>query len=138
MPRPFDMHLSPPREGTIARRIWTAMRAIDMESPNDLAKVINVPRGTVHRWFKESSNAITPQLLYAVSDALSCNPRWLCSGKGSMAPVKELTPDELSVIQLWESLPQAAREEWVKQGVGLQRLTAGTSAANPFPRAAVK
>lgn len=122
------------RDNTLKDRIAAAMAAVGIRSPAELARKMQVPRQTVYRWTNGEGDKLTPEMLYKLADALNANARWLAEGP-PWSPVRprHLTPEQQLVLEIYAQLSPDLREDWVKQGNTLVRLTSPQSAANPFP-----
>jgi hypothetical protein len=89
-------------------------------------------RPTFYDWLRHKEPKISPKNLFLLSDLLNVNARWLALNQGSMS--KPITPDmEIqTVVDAWNNLSPAAREELVKEAEKLLRVQGTTSAASPF------
>ena len=119
---------------TVKDRILSAMRSANIQSPAELARRMGVPRQTVYRWTNGEGEKITPEMLYKLADVLNTNARWIAEGP-PWSPVRprHLTPDQQMVLEIYAQLSPELRDDWVKQGNTLVRLSSPQSVANPFP-----
>ena len=126
MPTPKDM--------TLKDRIAAAMATAMIHTPAQLARKMGVDRQTVYRWTNGHGEKLTPVMLYKLADALNANARWLAEGPPH-SPVRprHLTPEQAMVLDIYASLPKEQREEWVRMGNMLVRISSPPSATNPFP-----
>lgn len=92
-----------------------------------------VGRQTVHRWFSGEGEHIWPEQLFALAEALNCNPQWLAVGPPHL-PMKPFFPDleQSELMQIFNSLPDQAKEQWISQGRGLVQILSPVSTSNPF------
>lgn len=125
---------TPPKSGTIAARIWLAMKTRHATSVAELAAAIGVERQTVHRWLQESADNISPRLLFKVADVLEYSPRWLATGEGNPSPPIEVAKNALEAADVWRDLSTEGRDAWVRQGRDLVTLGArkAFTPAKPF------
>lgn len=144
-----------PKDGTVAQRIVVAMKHAGIGSATALAtrchqyqesrkipagERIRIERQTIHNWLANSSDNITPRLLFLVADALGVAARWLATDKGPMTPPRALTPDDEMVLELasnLEKLGDGSKDLWIADGNG--RLKTGRARASntlPYPHAA--
>lgn len=124
---------NPGEEETLQGRIRMAMAAAGISTPSELARRMKVNRQTVHNWTTGRGDKLTPQMLYALSDALNVNARWLALGPPhSPAKPAFLNPEEHETLQIRRALDSETLDQWLSHGRTLVRLTAKASAANPF------
>lgn len=119
---------------TVKDRILSAMASANIRSPAELARKMGIPRQTVYRWTNGEGEKLTPEMLYKLADATNTNARWLAEGS-PWSPVrpKHLTPDQNMVLEIYSQLSPELRDEWVKHGNTLVRLSSPQSVGNPFP-----
>ena len=101
---------------SIAARIRTAMAACGMKSVAELGRRIGLPRQTVHRWINGDTKNMTHENLYKVADALQVRARWLAVGDTAPAQIDLGDGDVVGLIRTYESMPEAAREQWLAIG----------------------
>ncbi len=118
-----------------ATRIRTAMTACGMKSVAELGRRIGLPRQTVHRWINGDTKNMTHENLYKVADALQVRARWLAVGDTAPAQIDLGEGDVVGLIKIYESMPSAAREQWLAIGRTLLSMhTAGKgTAVDPYP-----
>ena len=123
-----------PKDATLKDRIAAAMAAAGIRSPAELARRMGIQRQTVYRWTNGEGDKLTPEMLYKLADALNANARWLAEGP-PWSPVRprHLTPEQNMVLEIHAQLSPELREDWIKQGNTLVRLSSPASVANPFP-----
>lgn len=89
-------------------------------------------RPTFYDWLDSKESRISIKNLYLLSDLLNVNARWLAIREGSMAkpifPTDEIQP----LIDAWNHLGEAARDELIKEANKLLRVQGTTSPAYPF------
>jgi len=123
---------------SIAARIRTAMAACGMKSVAELGRRIGLPRQTVHRWINGDTKNMTHENLYKVADALQVRARWLAVGDTAPAQIDLGDGDVVGLIRTYESMPEAAREQWLAIGRTLLAMhTAGkATVVDPYPNLA--
>jgi transcriptional regulator with XRE-family HTH domain len=120
---------------SIAARIRTAMAACGMKSVAELGRRIGLPRQTVHRWINGDTKNMTHENLYKVADALQVRARWLAVGDTAPAQIDLGDGDVVGLIKTYESMPVAAREQWLAIGrtlLSMHTVGKGT-AVDPYP-----
>lgn len=122
------------KDATLKDRIEGAMVSAGIKNPAELARRMGIPRQTVYRWINGEGDKLTPRMLYKLADTLNTNARWLAEGP-PWSPVRprHLTPEQNMLIDIYSQLTPELREEWIRTGNTLVRLSSPTSAANPFP-----
>ena len=123
---------------SIAARIRTAMTACGMKSVAELGRRIGLPRQTVHRWINGDTKNMTHENLYKVADALQVRARWLAVGDTAPAQIDLADGDVVGLIKTYESMPLAAREQWLAIGrtlLSMHTVGKGT-VVDPYPNLA--
>lgn len=123
---------------SIAARIRTAMAACGMKSVAELGRRIGLPRQTVHRWINGDTKNMTHENLYKVADALQVRARWLAVGDAAPAQIDLADGDVVGLIRTYESMPVAAREQWLAIGrtlLSMHTVGKGT-VVDPYPNLA--
>jgi len=123
---------------TIAARIRTAMAACGMKSVAELGRRIGLPRQTVHRWINGDTKNMTHENLYKVADALQVRARWLAVGDTAPGQVDFGDGDVVGLIKTYESMPEAARVQWLAIGrtlLAMHTVGKGT-VVDPYPNLA--
>lgn len=123
---------------SIAARIRTAMAACGMKSVAELGRRIGLPRQTVHRWINGDTKNMTHENLYKVADALQVRARWLAVGDAAPAQIDLADGDVVGLIKTYESMPVAAREQWLAIGrtlLSMHTVGKGT-VVDPYPNLA--
>lgn len=111
------------------------MAAAGIRSPAELARKMEVPRQTVYRWTRGEGDKLTPEMLYRLADALNANARWIAEGP-PWSPVRprHLSPEQNMVLEIYAQLTPDLREEWVKNGNTLVRLSSQSAPIySPIP-----
>jgi transcriptional regulator with XRE-family HTH domain len=117
---------------TLAERIQLGMVHGGVASQSDLARRMKINRQTVNRWATGEGTRPEPEMLIKLADAMKVSIRWLVTGMGEMGQGSYLTHKETEILNLWRSLPPAAKEHWASQGRDLAALLGPNSANNPF------
>jgi transcriptional regulator with XRE-family HTH domain len=104
----------------------------------ELGRRIGLPRQTVHRWINGDTKNMTHENLYEVADALQVRARWLAVGDTAPAQIDLADGDVVGLIKTYESMPAAAREQWLAIGRTLLSMhTAGKgTVVDPYPNLA--
>jgi transcriptional regulator with XRE-family HTH domain len=104
------------------RRISDAMVAAGIRTPSELARMISLPRQTVHRWLSEGIGNINYKNLLKLSDALNVNARWIMYGEiGRIKlPIKDAHEGEAANIA--RQLSTDLRSQWFALGRNLLEL----------------
>jgi transcriptional regulator with XRE-family HTH domain len=120
---------------TIAVRIRIAMTACGMKSVAELGRRIGLPRQTVHRWINGDTKNMTHENLYKVADALQVRARWLAVGDTAPAQIDLGEGDVVGLIKTYETMPPAAREQWLAIGRTLlsMHMAGRATAVDPYP-----
>ena len=120
---------------SIASRIRTAMAACGMKSVAELGRRIGLPRQTVHRWINGDTKNMTHENLYKVADVLQVRARWLAVGDTAPAQIDLAEGDVVGLLKIYESMPPAAREQWLAIGrtlLSMHTVGKGT-VVDPYP-----
>lgn len=117
-------------------RIRAAMIAAGIVNPATLARHLDLPRQTVHRWLSGCIKNMTHDNLFSLADALDVSARWIALG--DVDPSKYLLKDEQEVemMALIREMSLHTRAQWLAIGRSLLDVQArgrGTT-INPYPR----
>lgn len=114
------------------------MAACGMKSVAELGRRIGLPRQTVHRWINGDTKNMTHENLYKVADALQVRARWLAVGDTGPAQIDLADGDVVGLIRTYETMPTAAREQWLAIGRTLLSMhTVGKGTViDPYPNVA--
>lgn len=112
-------------ENSIAARIRASMSGCGVRSVAELGRRIGLPRQTVHRWINGDTRNMTHENLYKVADALQVRARWLALGDTTTTSIDLADGDVVGLVKTYESMPQAARDQWL--AIGRTLLTMQTS-----------
>jgi transcriptional regulator with XRE-family HTH domain len=122
-------------EMTLAGRIRIGMAAKGIKTPSELARKLNIKnRQTTTKWLNGEVTSLDPDMLFRLSDLLNLNPRWLLNREGDPAPLREFSPEDRRVLDLYAALPKKIKNVWVKNGDELLEATGETSISQPFKR----
>ena len=81
---------------------------------------------------------MTHENLYKVADALQVRARWLAVGDAAPAQIDLADGDVVGLIKTYESMPVAAREQWLAIGrtlLSMHTVGKGT-VVDPYPNLA--
>jgi transcriptional regulator with XRE-family HTH domain len=117
-------------------RIRDAMIARGIAGAGELARRLNLPRQTVHRWLRGSIKNMTYENLFRLADHLNVSARWLAVG--DVDPSKYMVKDEQEVemMAIIREMSVHTRAQWLAIGRSLLAVQGdgrGTK-VNPFPR----
>ncbi|MBX3661243.1 MAG: helix-turn-helix transcriptional regulator [Burkholderiales bacterium] len=106
-----------------------------MKSVAELGRRIGLPRQTVHRWINGDTKNMTHENLYKVADVLQVRARWLAVGDTAPAQIDLADGDVVGLIRIYESMPPAARDQWLAIGrtlLSMHTVGKGT-VVDPYP-----
>lgn len=103
-------------ENSIAARILASMASCGVRSVAELGRRIGLPRQTVHRWINGDTRNMTHGNLYKVADALQVRARWLALGDTASTSIDLEDGDIAGLVKTYESMPPAARDQWLAIG----------------------
>lgn len=104
------------------RRINEAMTAAGIRSPSELARMMGLPRQTIHRWLSEGIGNINYKNLLKLADALNVNARWIMYGEIGRIKPPIKNSHEVEAANLARQLPQELRDQWFALGRNLLEL----------------
>jgi transcriptional regulator with XRE-family HTH domain len=109
---------------SIASRIRQAMTNGGIRSVAELGRRLDLPRQTVHRWLNGDTKNMTHTNLYKLADVLQVRARWLVLGDSVTDHVDWADGDIRGLVQVFQTLPASAREQWMAIGRTLQNMPA--------------
>jgi len=134
MPRTPKPSPDAAQPGAVIERITTAMAACGIQSAAELARRMNLPRQTIHRWLGTGIDNISYRHLLTLSDTLNVNARWLVFGE--VGPIKQPYehPQEAEAAAIAGKLEGEVLEMWLGMGRVLQGLQETSSARVRQPK----
>ncbi len=105
-------------------RINDAMTTANIRSPSELARLMDLPRQTIHRWLNDGIDHISYKSLLTLADTLNVNARWLVFGDiGPLKPpIRE--PWEAEAAEIARALDDSLRKHWLFMGQCLMNVKA--------------
>ncbi len=119
------------------KRLKAAMRHGGYESVPGLAKAADCTRQAIYPYLTGDKSQIDTFLLFQLAEACNVSVRWLFTGQGPMGRYLPLGLEEMALLTLFNSLPDALKEAWITHGEALRSLTP-TAPSKEFPYKAVK
>lgn len=104
------------------RRINEAMIAAGIRTPSELARIMGLPRQTVHRWLGEGIGNINYKNLLKLADALNVNARWIMYGDIGRIKPPIKNSHEVEAAGLARQLSSDLRAQWFAIGRNLLEL----------------
>lgn len=110
-------------DSTFDARLKMAMLMRGIKTPSELGELAGVSRVTAQSWMMGKRVKLTPILAYRLADALGANARWLILGPPNTPerPIY-LTPDQVSLLNLYDALGADQGADWVAMGRKLAML----------------
>jgi len=119
-------------------RIRDAMISAGIATPAELARRLDLPRQTVHRWLGGNIKNLTYENLFRLADLLNVSARWLAIG--DVDPSKYLVKDEQEVemMALIREMSAHTRAQWLAIGQSLLEVQAGVQGTKVNPYSGAK
>ena len=118
------------------RRISDAMIAAGIRTPSELARMMGLPRQTVHRWLSEGIGNINYKNLLKLSDALNVNARWIMYGEVGRIKLPIKNAHEAEAANIARQLSADLRNQWFALGCNLLELDQVRRKKQPTTRSA--
>lgn len=129
----YEKHVSElSGDSTFDARLKMAMMLRGIKTPSELGEIVGVSRVTAQSWMMGRRVKLTPILAYKLADALGANARWLILGPPNTPerPIY-LTPEQVSLLNLYDALGADQAEDWVAMGRKLAVLAGKALKAAP-------
>lgn len=99
------------RDANDLRRAW------DARFKTRDGKPLN--KQTAHNWINGNFGTLDAENLFRLADLTSYSARWILRREGPPGKWLPADPDRLALMEIYDALPPAKRDTWIKVGVDM-------------------
>lgn len=101
--------MPPKKQSPMGSRIHDGMIQSGIGSVRELARKVDVPVQTLHRWMHEELRSVDAAILLRISDVVGLSAAWLLHGDVSPTKPVRVTPTESQLIEQFRALCPASK-----------------------------